>query len=88
MGFVVAKSKASLLMGLAMGTILAAAYFFAQTPPPTAGLGLALLNALVLVVFFAIRLSKTKKLMPAGMMLVFSVGAAVVFALGLFEARQ
>ena len=87
-GYARAKSRASLVMGLAMGTILGAAYFFAQTPPPTAGLGLALLNALVLLVFFAIRFAKTRKAMPAGAMVVFSLGAAIAFALGFYEAQQ
>ncbi len=87
MGYATAKSKASLLMGMAMGTILAAAWFFARNPPYTAGLGLALLQALALLVFFAVRYTRTKKIMPAAVMMFFSLGASVVFALGLFAAR-
>lgn len=87
-GYVSAKSKGSLIMGMGMGTILAAAWFFGRQPANySAGLGLALIEALVLLVFFAVRYTKTRKVMPAGAMVFFSLGASVVFALGLFAAQ-
>jgi len=72
-GFVKAKSKVSLIMSVAFAAALAlcAAHIIFQ-----AYVADLLLAALLVV--FAIRLGKTKKMMPAGMMLVLTL---VVLAL-------
>lgn len=84
MGYLKAKSKVSLFSGLGSGIGLLVAWFvFRQTP--LIGLGLATLIALVLVVVFALRFSRTRAFMPAGLMMVFSLGAVVVFLLSLLS---
>jgi uncharacterized membrane protein (UPF0136 family) len=84
MGYLKAKSKVSLFAGLGSGIGLLAAWFvFRQTP--VVGLGLATLIALVLFVVFVIRFFRTRAFMPAGLMMVFSLAATVVFLLGLLS---
>ena len=82
MGYVKAKSQVSLLAGVGSGIALIVAWFvFRQTP--VVGLGLATLIAFILFVVFVIRFSRTRAFMPAGLMMVFSLAATVVFLLGL-----
>jgi uncharacterized membrane protein (UPF0136 family) len=50
---------------------------------PLAGLGIATLIGLILFVVFVMRFSRTRAFMPAGLMMVFSLAATVVFLLGL-----
>jgi uncharacterized membrane protein (UPF0136 family) len=82
MGYLKAKSKASLFSGLGSGTALLVAWIVCRQAA-MAGLGLATLIALVLFVVFIFRFLKTRAFMPAGLMMVFSFAATVVFLLGL-----
>jgi uncharacterized membrane protein (UPF0136 family) len=71
-GFLKAQSKASLISGIVSGALLGAAYYVAGR---NAGQGMimgAVICALLCIVF-GIRLKKTGKFMPAGMLLILSV---------------
>ena len=83
MGYRKARSKISLMSGLASGALLIAAGIVVKQNPKL-GLGLGVGIALVLLGVFAKRLFITRKLMPAGPMLVLGIGALVVCLLGLF----
>jgi len=82
MGYLKAKSKASLFSGLGSGIALLVAWIVCRQAA-MAGLGLATLIAVVLFVVFILRFLKTRAFMPAGLMMVFSFAATVVFLLGL-----
>jgi uncharacterized membrane protein (UPF0136 family) len=82
MGYLKAKSKVSLFSGLGSGIALLVAWIVCRQAA-MAGLGLATLIALVLFVVFILRFLKTRAFMPAGLMMVFSFAATVVFLLGL-----
>ncbi|KAI0561732.1 Transmembrane protein 14C [Gracilaria domingensis] len=75
--FLRSGSKPSVISGVAAGIVLAAAYVKDSVP-------IALATALALAVVFAIRLVKTKKFMPAGMLAVVSVLAAAFFAAAIY----
>lgn len=78
MGYVKSKSKISLIMGCAFGALLvvsAIAAFQGQL----IGLNLATVITGVLVVVFGIRWVKTKKVMPAGLMV--GLGAIALLTL-------
>lgn len=66
-GYVQAQSKASLISGVASGLLLIVAGVM-QLLGQQAGLILATVITSVLVIVFAIRLIKTRKFMPAGLM--------------------
>lgn len=66
-GYVQAQSKASLISGSVSGLLLIIAGVM-QLQGQQAGLILATVVTAVLVVVFAIRLIKTRKFMPAGLM--------------------
>ncbi len=66
-GYVQAQSKASLISGVASGLLLILAGVM-QLLGQQAGLILATVITSVLVIVFAIRLIKTRKFMPAGLM--------------------
>jgi uncharacterized membrane protein (UPF0136 family) len=84
MGYLKAKSKASLFSGLGSGIALLVAWIVCrQAAMAGLGLGLATLIAVVLFVVFILRFLKTRAFMPAGLMMVFSFAATVVFLLGL-----
>ena len=83
MGYLKARSKISLISGLASGAFLVVAGIVVRQNP-TLGLGLGAGIALLLLGVFAKRLLSTRKLMPAGPMLVLGVGALIVCLLGLF----
>lgn len=83
-GYMKAKSTKSLLAGLISGVILLIAWFLA-TKTPTVGLGLATLMAAVLLVVFITRFIRTRKFMPAGMMMLLNLVAMVVFLAGWFN---
>ena len=73
-GFFKAKSHISLIMSVAFAVVL----ILAAIPgllQPRAAQGLADLVMAALLIVFTIRLAKTKKFMPAGMMLVVTVVA-------------
>jgi uncharacterized membrane protein (UPF0136 family) len=67
-GYLKAKSQVSLIMSAAFAALLAMCAAGVVFYPYVADILLA-----VLLVIFAIRLTKTKKFMPAGMMLVITV---------------
>ena len=80
-GFFKAKSKVSLIMSAVFAALL-----IATTLPgvfqPRFALGLANVLLLLLLVVFAMRLTKTKKFMPSGLILV-----ATVVVLGLMNIK-
>ena len=71
MGFLKAQSKASLLAGIISGALLITCYSISNRNPETGFLLGKIVCALLLVVF-GIRLAKTKKFMPSGLMLALS----------------
>ncbi|MDJ0731605.1 MAG: TMEM14 family protein [Crocosphaera sp.] len=77
MGYITARSKPSLISGVVSGLLLLIAAFL-QWQQISAGLVLAQITTLVLAIVFAIRLWKTRKFIPAGLMLVFSVAVLVI----------
>lgn len=80
-GYIKAKSTKSLLAGLISGLILLIAWFLA-IKTPTVGLGIATLMAAVLLVVFITRFVRTRKFMPAGMMMLLNLVATVTFLAG------
>ena len=81
-GFLTGKSKVSLWSGLGSAALLVVAYFVSRNDFFT-GLAIALATAIALCIVFLLRLRKTRKFMPAGLMGIVSAIAAIVFALGL-----
>ncbi|BAY19358.1 hypothetical protein NIES2109_48160 [Nostoc sp. HK-01] len=79
MGYVQARSKVSLLSGGISGLLLIlSAYWQLQGQPW--GLTLAVCVTGVLVVVFALRFAKTRKFMPAGLMIVLGALTLAVMA--------
>ncbi|MEH2059363.1 MAG: TMEM14 family protein [Nostoc sp.] len=76
-GYIQATSIVSLLSGSISGLLLILAAYF-QLQGQSWGSILALLVTAVLVVFFAFRLAKTRKFMPAGLMTILGMLALVV----------
>jgi len=70
MGFVKARSKASIIASVAFAIPLALCAAGVITNPWVADVLIALL-----IVVFAMRLAKTKKFMPSGLMVVISIAA-------------
>lgn len=79
-GYAKAKSKASLIAGSVSGGISFIAAGWTWSGGPGAYLGIALAVAMTIV--FGIRLRKTGKFMPAGLLLVVSVLTAVILVVG------
>ncbi|MCC5650989.1 hypothetical protein LC609_14320 [Nostoc sp. XA013] len=71
-GYIQAKSKVSLISGSISGLLLILAAYF-QLQGQTWGAILAVLVTAVLVVVFAVRLAKTRKFMPAGLMTILGI---------------
>jgi uncharacterized membrane protein (UPF0136 family) len=69
MGYAQAQSKASLLSGSISGLLLLVGGVM-QLQGQVWGLILAAIVTAVLVIVFAIRLAKTRKFMPAGLMII------------------
>ena len=69
MGYVQAKSQISLISGVTSGLLLIIAGIL-QLQGQTWGLTLAGIVAAALIVVFIIRLAKTRKFMPAGLMII------------------
>ena len=82
MGYIKAKSQASLISGLISGSLLIFAGS-AQLMGQSWGLTLAAAISAVLVVVFIVRLVKTRKFMPAGMLILASLASlgAIVYEL-------
>jgi uncharacterized membrane protein (UPF0136 family) len=79
-GYRLSASRASLIAGTASALLLGAAFLVARSgTDPSGGLWFAAVIALALCVVFALRFSKTKKFMPAGMLMIVSI-----LALGFF----
>ena len=78
MGYSKAGSKASLIAGAASAAVLAVAWLWARSS--IAGLWLGAAVAAALCIVFAMRLKKTGKMMPSGMMLGVSVLALAALA--------
>lgn len=75
--FLKSGSKPSIISGVVAGIVLAGAYVKDSVP-------LALGTAVALALVFAIRLIKTKKFMPAGMLCIVSIAAAAFFAVSIY----
>jgi uncharacterized membrane protein (UPF0136 family) len=77
MGYVQANSKVSLISGTLSGLLLIFAAFM-QLNGQFWGLLLAALVTAALVVFFCLRLTKTRKFMPSGLMATLGMVALVL----------
>ncbi|CAN5663617.1 hypothetical protein BH10CYA1_BH10CYA1_51900 [soil metagenome] len=73
MGFVKAKSKASLISGVVSGVILAVMFAVAMMGHAKEATIGAFITYTLLDTVFAIRLKKTRKFMPAGLILIFCI---------------
>lgn len=78
-GYVQAGSKASLISGSISGLLLIFASVM-QLQGQAWGLTLAAIITAILIIVFAIRLAKTRKFMPAGLMAILGLLALVVIA--------
>ncbi|MBD2412341.1 hypothetical protein FACHB389_25340 [Nostoc calcicola FACHB-389] len=76
-GYIQARSQVSLLSGSISGLLLIIAAYL-QLQGQTQGLILAVFVTAVLVVFFALRLAKTRKFMPGGLMTILGMLALAV----------
>ncbi len=76
-GYVQASSKISLLSGSISGLLLIIAAFL-QLQGQIWGLFVAAFITAALVVFFSLRLAKTRKFMPSGLMIILGVLALVL----------
>ncbi len=74
MGYVKAKSQASLISGLVSGSLLIFAGT-AQLMGQSWGLILAAAISAALAIVFVVRLAKTRKFMPAGMLILASLAS-------------
>lgn len=81
LGYVKAKSLPSLLSGLVSGGLLIAGGV-AQAQGLGWGLMLATIVTIALIIVFAIRYWKTRKFMPAGLMIVTGIVALLGLSLG------
>jgi uncharacterized membrane protein (UPF0136 family) len=77
-GYVQAGSKVSLISGIVSGLVLLVGGIGIVQSQPW-GLGLAIAVTLLLIAVFVMRLIKTRKVMPAGLMVV--VGVVVLIGL-------
>lgn len=83
-GYRQAGSQMSLLSGIISGLLLLIGAYFLLGGNPI-GLALSAIVSLVLIVVFAIRLAKTRKFMPAGLMII--LGVLNMFALWSLYSR-
>jgi uncharacterized membrane protein (UPF0136 family) len=77
LGYVQANSKVSLISGSISGLLLIFAAFM-QLNAQFWGLLLAIFVTAALVVFFCLRLAKTRKFMPSGLMAILGMVALVL----------
>jgi uncharacterized membrane protein (UPF0136 family) len=82
-GYAKAKSKVSLISGLGSGLVLAIAAYLSSKGSSN-GLTLATIVAVILLIVFSIRWSKTKTFMPSGLMAILSLCATIAFGVGKF----
>ncbi len=79
-GFVKAKSKPSFIAGVTSAILLLLCFAGSFRAPTTAELGAFVISDL-LVTVFAIRMSKTKKFMPSGMLMIICLAAGAYYFL-------
>lgn len=86
MGFVKAKSKISLIMGLVSAALLGVTAYLAASPE-TAKMGVigSLVLMFLLDTMFSVRFAKTKKVMPNLVMMIILVPAMAYMAVILFK---
>lgn len=84
-GYIQARSKISLISGIISGLLLIFAAY-CQLQGQTWGLTLAAIITTILVVFFSFRLAKTRKFMPAGLMIIFGMLVLVVILNQIFAS--
>lgn len=82
MGYVKVGSKASLLSGVGMGLALLASGYGVWHGSRDS-LIVSVVVAALLVALFAIRLAKTKRFMPAGVLAILSLAAVIIFGFAL-----
>ena len=82
MGYIKVGSKASLLSGVGLGLALLASGYGVWRGSRES-LIVSLVISALLVALFAMRLAKTKRFMPAGMLAILSLAAIIVFGLAL-----
>ncbi|MEA5578273.1 TMEM14 family protein [Anabaena sp. UHCC 0451] len=85
-GYTQAKSKVSLISGIISGLLIIIAAY-CQFQGQTWGLTLAAVVTGILVVFFAFRLVKTRKFMPAGLMIILGMLALTVILNQIFAPQ-
>ncbi|MEN9229678.1 MAG: TMEM14 family protein [Thermostichus sp. DG02_5_bins_236] len=76
-GYTKAKSPKSLLGGL-VGSLLSGVSYWLLGSDPRWGLGLGLATAVLLAIVFGLRYRKTRSFMPAGLLLILSIGVAAL----------
>ena len=81
-GYLKVRSKASLLAGVGFGLMLVASGYGVWQGSRDSLVASAIMAAL-LVAIFAVRLTKTRRFMPAGVLAVLSLAALIVFGLAL-----
>jgi uncharacterized membrane protein (UPF0136 family) len=81
-GYLKVRSKASLLSGVGFGLMLLASGYGVWQSSRDSLVASAVIAAL-LVAIFAVRLMKTRRFMPAGVLAVLSLVALIVFGLAL-----
>ena len=75
-GYKSAGSKVSLISGTISGLLLLVAAYL-QLQGQSWGLTISLIITSILVIVFAVRLAKTRKFMPAGLMVVLGLAALI-----------
>jgi len=88
-GFLKAKSRASLIAGsVSGGLLLLASYVIGQTPNAArAGLLLGVAVSLALAARFAMAFRKGRKMMPGGLMALLGIVGTLLTAAALFDLR-
>jgi uncharacterized membrane protein (UPF0136 family) len=85
-GYVQASSKVSLISGGISGLLLVLSAYWQFQGQPWALILAAVVTA-VLVIVFALRLAKTRKFMPAGLMIILGTLAMIVMIHQLLTSR-
>ncbi len=80
LGYTKARSQASLISGIVSGVLLLVGGI-AHQQGVVWGLPLAAIVSLILVIVFVIRFAKTRKFMPAGLMVIAGVGTLAILLL-------
>lgn len=86
-GFVRAKSTASLIAGGISGALLVFAAYAIPVLGPRTGLLLGLVVSLALAARFGMAFRKTRKVMPAALIAALGIGGVVLTAAALFAFR-